>query len=41
MTTRTGPPPVIGLRREREVLTVARVPSNVEFQLDIDPYNML
>ncbi|HEV8220805.1 MAG TPA: MoxR family ATPase [Streptosporangiaceae bacterium] len=23
MTTRTGPPPVIGLRREREVLTVA------------------
>ena len=25
----------------REVLTVAKVPSGVEFQVDVDPYNML
>jgi primosomal protein N' (replication factor Y) len=25
----------------REVLAVVRVPSNVEFQIDVDPYNML
>ncbi len=35
--------PNAGLLHEvlREVLAVVRVPSNVEFQVDVDPYNML